>query len=139
MRKKLLGKYILLSVPFLCGCLLYGIGSYGIVSSLLFFCGGYVVIKNLFDYRKINKNIKKIKDNDLKLDICNNDNKDELLFDRDNVDAKNMLCNVINENIMFQDVDSVVDDCNDKYWYRKSDNIPGLKRTRVNSKVRRKY
>ena len=108
MRKKLLGKYILLSVPFICGCLLYGIGSYGIVSSLLFFSGGYIVIKNIFDYRMVNKNIKKIKDKDLKLDICNNDNKDDLLFDRDNVDDMNYLCNVINEDIMFQNINLII-------------------------------
>ena len=96
MNKKLIKRYILLCIPFICGTLLYGIGFYGIVSSLLFFGGGYVVVKNIFDYRMVNKNIKKCIEKDLKID--NNDNIDILLLDENKVESKNILCNDIDVN-----------------------------------------
>lgn len=71
MNKKLLLKYLLLALPFLIGSILYSLGIYNILSSILFFCGGYIFIKNISDYRKIQKNknnlniINKI-DNDIK-------------------------------------------------------------------------
>lgn len=54
--KKLILKYILLLLPFLIGSIMFSFGIYNIISSLLFFVGGYVFVKNLFDYRKIKKN-----------------------------------------------------------------------------------
>ena len=125
MNKKLIKRYILLCIPFICGTLLYGIGFYGIVSSLLFFGGGYVVVKNIFDYRMVNKNIKKCIEKDLKID--NNDNIDILLLDENKVESKNILCNDIDVNNKY------------KYEYRKSDNIQGLKNTRRHIKIRRRY
>lgn len=121
MRKKLIKRYVLLCIPFICGCLLYGIGSYGIVSSILFFGGGYVVIKNIFDYRMVNKNKKKCINKGLRID--NNDNMDSLLLDRENIDVS---VNINSDNKY-------------NYEYRKSDNILGLKNTRRHIKVRRRY
>jgi len=48
-------RYLMLSIPLIGGVLLFSLGVYNIVSSLLFFVGGYFFIKNLFDYRKIVK------------------------------------------------------------------------------------
>ena len=61
-RKKLLLKYLVMMLPFLVGSIMYCFSIYNIVSSLLFFVGGYVFIKNVFDYRKVNKNINKEKE-----------------------------------------------------------------------------
>ena len=38
------------------GGLLFSFGVYNLFSSLMFFVGGYVALKNIFDYRKILKN-----------------------------------------------------------------------------------
>ena len=38
-------------------------GIFNLFSSLLFFAGGYIAVKNTFDYRKIRKNIVDVKDN----------------------------------------------------------------------------
>ena len=129
MKKKLIKKYILLCIPFICGTFLYVMNSYGIFSSILFFGGGYIVIKNVFDYRMVNRNIKKCIDKDLKID---NNDMDDILFDMDNVDINNVLRNGIEDNIDIADNKY-------KYKYRKSDNIQGLKNTRRYIKVRRRY
>lgn len=57
MKKKLLFKYICLYLPFIVGSVMYSVGNISVFSSLLFFCGGYVAIKNTFDYRRVKKNI----------------------------------------------------------------------------------
>lgn len=62
MNKNIIKRYILLGIPFIIGSSLYLLNIYNLVSSLLFFCGGYILIKNLCDYRKINKNIKIVYD-----------------------------------------------------------------------------
>ena len=56
MLKKLLLKYLLLVLPFITGSILFSLGIYNLISSLLFFCGGYIFFKNILDYRKIKKN-----------------------------------------------------------------------------------
>lgn len=134
MKKKIIKRYMLLCIPFICGCLLYGIGSYGIVSSLLFFGGGYILIKNLFDYRMINKNINKCISTDLKKDNYNDD-VDTFMLDKDKTydDIKNLDNSIMNENICTNKDDKY------RYKYRKSDNIQGLKNTRIHIKVRRRY
>ncbi|MBQ2873413.1 MAG: hypothetical protein IJE89_05390 [Bacilli bacterium] len=63
MKKYLLIKYILLYLPFVVGVGLYSFGIYNLASSLLLFIGGYISIKNTFDYRKVNKNINSINSN----------------------------------------------------------------------------
>lgn len=67
MNKKLLFWYLFLGIPFFVGVILYCLGIFNIFSSLLFFCGGYVVLKNVTDYRKIKKINNKV--------IMNEDNK----------------------------------------------------------------
>jgi len=69
--KKLILKYILLFLPFLVGSIMFSFGIYNIISSLLFFAGGYVFVKNIFDYRKIRKNKELIMDN--QTDIVKNE------------------------------------------------------------------
>ena len=61
--RKIMLKYILLLLPFVIGSVMFGFGIYNIVSSLLFFVGGYMFVKNIFDYRKIRKNKKLLIDN----------------------------------------------------------------------------
>ena len=78
MFKKLLLKYLLLTIPFLTGGLLCSLGIYNIISSILFFCGGYILIKNLFDYRKVKKNKKNI---DITNKISNDINKGYRSYD----------------------------------------------------------
>lgn len=55
MNRKIIVKYLLLCLPFIIGASLYCFSVFNLFSSLLFFCGGYVVLKNILDYRKINK------------------------------------------------------------------------------------
>ena len=71
MRKKLILKYLLIVLPFVGGSIMYSFSIYNIVSSLLFFVGGYVFIKNIFDYRKVRKNIDKVKEKEIVLDNSN--------------------------------------------------------------------
>ena len=72
MKQKLLKKYILLCIPFITGAILYSLSIYNIFSSILFFAGGYIAIKNMCDYRKIKKNINISKKIELK--TINNSN-----------------------------------------------------------------
>ena len=60
MRKKRLIKYILLFLPFIIGSVCFSLGIYNLCSSLLFFGGLYVGLKNIFNYRKINNDISRI-------------------------------------------------------------------------------
>ena len=60
MNKKLIFKYFLLYVPFVVGIGLFSFGIFNLFSSLLFFVGGYMAIKNTFDYRKVKKNVESI-------------------------------------------------------------------------------
>ena len=137
LKKKLILRYIFLCIPFIIGIFLYSGGIYNIFSSALFFGGGYITIKNIFDYRKINKNIRKIFANDdkkIRFDIKNDcmdnvvRNKKRLeIFDVfNNIDLGNDLIN--NDNIEKR-----------IYKYNASDNIPLLKNTRRHIRVRRRY
>ena len=60
MNKKGIDKYILKNIPFIVGIILNLYGYINIFSSMLLFLGGYVTIRNLLDYRVVNKNIKEI-------------------------------------------------------------------------------
>ena len=61
MNKKLLLRYILLYLPFLLGIVMFSFNIVNLFSSLLLFLGGYIAIKNTFDYRMIRKNVKNSK------------------------------------------------------------------------------
>jgi len=131
MKKKLIKRYLMLCLPFVCGLLLYRFGSYGIVSSLLFFCGGYILIKNIFDYRVVRKNIKKCIDNDKKLEI-----------DIDKLDSVNEIMLNLDRDRLDDDIDKEYNNMNNNdygYEYIKCDNIHGLKSVRMHKKVRRRY
>ena len=52
-------RYILICSPFIVGSIMFILGIYNLFSSILFFCGGYIATKNLFDYRKIKRNNQK--------------------------------------------------------------------------------
>lgn len=60
MNKKLILKYIFICSPFLIGTILFTLGIFNIFSSVLLFLGGYIAIKNIFDYRKVRKNINSV-------------------------------------------------------------------------------
>ena len=47
-------------VPFVVGVILYVFGIVNLLSSLLLFVGGYVVVKSTLDYRNVRKNMKMI-------------------------------------------------------------------------------
>ena len=61
MNKKILLKYIIMYIPFILGIVLFSLDSINLISSLLVFLGGYIAIKNTFDYRIVRKNINKYK------------------------------------------------------------------------------
>lgn len=60
MKKKLILKYILLYLPMMVGIGLFSYGVVNLFSSLLLFIGGYIAIKNTFDYREVRKNINSV-------------------------------------------------------------------------------
>ena len=60
MNKKLIFRCVLLYVPFVVGIGLFSFGIFNLFSSLLLFAGGYLAIKNTFDYRKVKKNVESI-------------------------------------------------------------------------------
>lgn len=57
-------------IPMLLGMVLFSYNVVNIFSSLLLFFGGYIAIKNTFDYRCIRKNIDSV-NNELKKDNSN--------------------------------------------------------------------
>ena len=57
MKKKLIVKYVFLYLPFFVGIFMFSFGIVNIFSSLFLFLGGYIAIKNTFDYRMVRKNI----------------------------------------------------------------------------------
>lgn len=59
--KKINNKYILICLPFVSGSLLFSFGIYNFFSSMLFFGGGYVILKKI-----CNDKIKKINNIDKK-------------------------------------------------------------------------
>jgi hypothetical protein len=83
MKKNIILKYLLIYLPFISGLILYSFGIYNIFSSLLVFLGGYISIKNTFDYRKLNKNINNLKvENNLKKENYQNTNKENIIYTR---------------------------------------------------------
>lgn len=109
MRLKLLIKYLLLYLPFVVGIGCYAFGMINLVSSMLLFLGGYVALKNTFDYRKVRGNIQSKKV--IKNDCCSIETKVDL-----------------NNNLGRQVIKT-----------KNIDNIVGLKRVRRYSRVRRRY
>ena len=60
MSKKIIIKNILKFVPLFVGIILCTTKTYSQIGIIFLFTGGYIIIKNLFDYRQRNKTIKKI-------------------------------------------------------------------------------
>lgn len=153
MKKKLIVRYVFLCMPFIIGIFLYSGGMINIFSSVLFFGGGYVAIKNIFDYRKINKNIRKILVNDdikIVIDTENNEvdgnikNEENLgvddVFDNLDMNVNDITLNFGREIDNMDISNNNEDICNKKkYVYNESDNIPLLKNTRRHIRVRRRY
>ena len=130
MKKKLIVRYAFLCMPFIIGVFLYSGGIINIFSSVLFFGSGYVAIKNIFDYRKVNKNIRKIfVKNDKKIgDVIENNDMDKIKKNENDLDINDLIDNY-NMDISNKKI----------YRYNNSDNIPLLKNTRRYIRVRRRY
>ena len=110
MKLKLFLRYLILYLPFVLGIICYSYGNINLVSSLLLlFLGGYVSLKNTFDYRMVRRNVKKIND-------CR-ENSNNLTKDININDKQNRRC----------------------MQPRNIDNVLFLKRVRRYSRVRRKY
>jgi len=60
MNRKILLKYIFIYTPMIIGVILFSFRIINIFSSLLLFVGGYIAIKNTFDYRMVRKNVKSV-------------------------------------------------------------------------------
>ena len=56
MYKKIIIKYIFMYIPMIVGIILFSNGIINLFSSLLLFVGGYISIKNTFDYRIVRRN-----------------------------------------------------------------------------------
>ena len=138
MLKRILFRYIILSLPFILGILLYINKIFNIVSSLLLFVGGYILIKNLCDYRIVKRNIYNIErkysnlDNDIDKDITKDKSNmieigfsksDSMILDEFKNKEKQMN-NINNSNIK---------------KYQSYEDISGIKRVRCYKKVRRRY
>ena len=84
---------VLKFVPFIMGVVLCSIGIINLFSSLLLFCGGYLSIKNLCDYRQVKKNINDIRGN------CDNRNDVSNYIDLDNgIDRVNTYSSICTDN-----------------------------------------
>ena len=71
--KKIILKYLFLYLPFVMGIVLFSNGVVNLFSSLLLFAGGYVSIKNTFDYRLVKKNtVLSKKDKLMEINTANN-------------------------------------------------------------------
>ena len=70
MTKKILLKYLFMYLSFILGLILYSVGVMNIFSTLLVFVGGYISIKNTFDYRLVKRNINN--NDNSKINIDNN-------------------------------------------------------------------
>ena len=162
MIKKILVRYSILGLPFIFGILLYINNKINIISSLLLFVGGYIFIKNLFDYRKIKRNIYYIKKKNNNLDINIkkevNDRSNMLIFEfskgedikciKDKeIDSIKVECvdreenleidKVTTDKIFVNEIDIIGD--SDIKRYKNYEEIPGIKRVRCYKKVRRRY
>lgn len=77
MKIKLLFKYMLMYMPFILGIILLSFGLVNFVSFLLLIVGGYIAIKNTFDYRLVKRHIRKIKlNNKMVNQNCINNNRE---------------------------------------------------------------
>ena len=112
MNKKILLKYLLMYVTMFAGIVMYNLGIVNIFSTMFTFVGGYIAIKNTFDYRKVRRNMK-------------------ILEGIDNISITKDRDIVIKEMSEDKKTDSIKP--------IKTENIIGLKRTRVYSRVRRRY
>ena len=72
MKKQLILKYVLMYFPFVLGIGMFSLGYINLVSSLLLFLGGYISIKNTFDYRKVKRNINIVQSNSEKTPVIVN-------------------------------------------------------------------
>jgi len=79
MKIKLLFRYILLYMPFIIGILLLSLGVVNFLSFLLLIVGGYIAIKNTFDYRLVKRHIRKIKLDNVNINKDNLVNKDDMV------------------------------------------------------------
>ena len=143
MLKRILFRYSILSLPFICGILLYMNGIFNIVSSLLFFIGGYVLIKNLCDYRIIRRNIYNIEKRYGNL----GNNKD---YNKNNNRDKGNVIDIVSSKLDSIRMDEFKNDEESVYGcfnvdnvemkkYQSYEDIPGIKRVRCYKKVRRRY
>ena len=110
MNKRLLIKYLIMYFPFVLGVVLFCFGTFNLFSSLLFFLGGYIAIKNTFDYRLIKRN------------------KSSCSIKKDGVEIVNKSNNMVNKDIQ-----------RDVIKPKKVDDIVGIKSVRRHVKVRRRY
>jgi len=49
-------RYIIIYFPFLLGIIMFSLNIVNLISSFCLFIGGYIAIKNTFDYRLVKKN-----------------------------------------------------------------------------------
>ena len=106
---KLFIKYLKIYLPFILGIIFFSYGITNLVSSLLLFLGGYVAIKNTFDYRLLKKNINKI------------NNCGRKVYDVNKIE---------NKQIKRVEIAPIS---------RGAEDIVGFKRTRSYTRVRRRY
>ena len=77
MKKQLIIKFIIMYLPFILGLGMFSLCYINLVSSLLLFLGGYISVKNTFDYRRLKKNMGNIpKKVDKKSIVVNVEKKD---------------------------------------------------------------
>lgn len=95
MKKKIIRRYLIIGIPFMIGTLLFSIGIINILSSLLLFCGGYILFKNIFDYRKIHRNKFRV---GKKVNISNIDK--DMNIDKDNINRNKTLDNASSKDIV---------------------------------------
>ena len=111
MTKKILLKYLFMYLSFILGLILYSVGVMNIFSTLLVFVGGYISIKNTFDYRLVKRNI-------------NNNDNSKINIDN-NYDLKNEECLKVKDKV--------------KIKPKNVGNCVSMRYKRRCSRVRRKY
>jgi len=141
MNRKLIKRYILISIPFGCGIILISMGIYNLVSSLLLFVGGYMFVKNIGDYRVIRRNIRK-SNGYKKIDRINGDRFDSISnYDKIMINSYDDLglCDIDMGISNDMDKCSNIECCKSQHRYKNSDSVNGFKNTRRYVKVRRRY
>lgn len=124
--KKIILKYLMMYLPFVLGGVLFSVGSINLFSSLLFFVGGYIAIKNTLDFRLVKRNIDKLKEEssvglDENLLTSSVSKESKLLGNKISVKNKK------NQSSSIKPINHNIDD------------LVGIKRIRRYGKVRRKY